>query len=70
MTAFSKQQRARLYIYKAKNCETFLYTKIHILFTNQDNLRYVLYTKVIHFMLRGFSRKCLSWHLYTKSRWI
>ena len=56
MTATSKRQRARFYIYKnQKHCESFLYTKSQTLFKNPDSLRYIfiyksktLYVKKFH----------------------
>ena len=45
ITSIIKRQRAHLYTQKAKNCETFLYTKSQTLFKKLDNLRYVLLYK-------------------------
>ena len=46
ITAVSKRQRARLYLYiKGGGCQTFLYTKIQALCKNQDNIHYVFIYK-------------------------
>ena len=46
MTAISKRQCARFYIYKkVKKLQIVLYTKSKTLCKKQDNSRYFLYTK-------------------------
>ena len=46
MTNIRERQHVRIYIYKSKKCETFLYTKSETLFKKQDNLRFVFIYKI------------------------
>ena len=55
------------YILKAKNCETFSYTKSQKLFKNQNNIRYDLYIKIKTLYFTQFFMKFWSWNLYIKS---
>ena len=60
MTAISKRQRARFYIYKKqKNCKMFLYTKSPTIFKNQDNSRYVFIYKKEDTLRYAISMKIL-----------
>ena len=61
MTAISERQRARLYIYKKKNRETFLNTK-----RTTTSVTF-LFSKSKTLYDTQFSWKFLSWYLYTKS---
>ena len=62
MTPISKRQHARFHIYTKQFCfETFIYCEtfkyVYKNFKNQDNLRYVLFTKILTVYVTLFFNK-------------
>ena len=69
MTAISRKQRARFYMYKKqKNYRMFLYTKRHTLCQKQDNYRCVfMYKKQDTLRYAVFMKILKLAFIYTKS---